>query len=95
MKIQTHKQLRVDDELRGICQSIISKVKSDEDWLKIESDDMFQVGPYEGGYSGIEQEFWFSYIDPDSKEWWFGFSLPDAKRIAEGNLLYIDLIEPT
>ena len=56
---------------------------------------MFQVGPYEGGYSGIEQEFWFSYIDPDSKEWWFGFSLPDAKRIAEGNLLYIDLIEPT
>jgi len=95
MKIRTHKQLRVDDELRGICRSILIEEKTDDDWSQIESDDMFQVGSYVGGYSAIEQEFWFSYYDTENKEWWFGFSLYDASRIADGELQYLDLLEPT
>ncbi len=55
---------------------------------------MFQAGSYCGGFSGIEQEFWFSYYDLEDKEWWFGFNLIDAKRIEAGELQYLDLIEP-
>ena len=94
MKIESHKQLTIDEDLKGICRSIISENKTDDQWTEIESDDMFQVGPYSGGYSGIEQEFWFSYYDSENKEWWFGFNLIDAKRIESGELQYLDLIEP-
>jgi len=94
MKIVSHKQLRVDEDLKQICRLIIAENKTDDQWSKIESDDMFQTGPYCGGYSGIEQEFWFSYYDSEKKEWWLGFNIIDAKRIEAGELQYLDLIEP-
>ena len=93
MRINNHKQLQADDTLRSICQDIIAQNKTDAEWAEIESDDMYQDGPYVGGYNAIEQEFWFSFFE-GGKEYWFGFGLPIAEKIATGKEYWLDLIDP-
>jgi len=95
MRIDSHEQIQVDEILRDICREIVAQGKNETQWTEVESDDMFQAGPYVGGFSKIDQEFWFSYHSPEGKEWWFGFPLRDAKRIAGGQLQFLDLFEPT
>ena len=91
MNILTHKQIQADDDIRVICRQIVEEGKNNNEWDEIESDDMFQSGPYVGGYDATEQEFWFSYYDPDGIEYWFGFSLEIATKIALGDEYYFDI----
>ena len=81
---------RVDEELRRICQGIVSEGKSEEDWALVESDDMIQVGKYEGGYDATEMEFCFS-VYMDGAEYWLQFSLEQAKEIAGNGVDMIDI----
>lgn len=94
MEIHQNKpQLRIDNELKNICEQIRRENKTIEEWYQIESDDMFQSGNYCGGFDGIEQEFCFSYYDDEGKEWWFQFSFFDIEKIISGKMLYIDMRE--
>ena len=90
---QNQPQLRIDDELINLCKMIKSENKTLEEWLQIESDDMFQSINYCGGFDGIEQEFCFSYYSGEGKEWWFQFSLFDIEEIISGKILYLYMRE--
>jgi len=94
MKIVSHNQLEVDDEFIKICKLIEIDRKTDDEWSKIESSDMFQSEKYCGGYESIEQEFCFSYFAPEGREWWFQVSIEDVHKIVAGELRYLDLHEP-
>ncbi|MCL6417874.1 hypothetical protein MIB92_19655 [Aestuariirhabdus sp. Z084] len=75
----------ITSELRTICQEIEKKDLRESQWAEIESDDMFQVGCFVGGYDADEHEFCFSYFSPNKGEYWFQFSLEVAKHISQGN----------
>jgi len=95
MKIHTNRpQLKVNDEFKEICKKILDENKSFSEWEKIESDDMFQSIHFCGGFDGIEQEFSFSYYDPNDKEWWLQLPLEEVQKVYNGELLYLELIEP-
>jgi hypothetical protein len=93
MEIDRHKQIEADEHIREICREIVAQNKSITEWDQIESDDMFQSGPYEGGYDATEQEFLFSYYDATGTEYWFDFSLEIAQKIAKGDQYFLDLRE--
>ncbi|MCB0096959.1 MAG: hypothetical protein KDE46_14620 [Caldilineaceae bacterium] len=75
--------LEVDKDIYDICQSILREGKDKEAWSKIESDDMFQFGPYIGGYDATESAFCFSYYDEHHNEFWFQLTLTEIEEIAE------------
>ncbi|HEV8262860.1 MAG TPA: hypothetical protein VGQ19_19155 [Burkholderiales bacterium] len=83
-------KLTIDDHFREIAQSILAEGRSDEEWSEIESDDMFQSGPYVGGYEATEAAFTFSYYDDDQKEYWFQLTLDEMKDVAEGKRTTIE-----
>ena len=75
--------LKITEDLRTICRQIVEENKSQAEWAEIESDDMFQLGCYTGGFDGTEEEFCFEAII-DGDEYWFQFGLEEADRIAKG-----------
>jgi hypothetical protein len=95
MEIDRKPQLQTDDDLRAICRAIVAGGKSDAEWGRVESCDMFQEGAFVGGYEACEQEFTFSYYDPVGKEWWLSFPLSIAEKIARGEEYWLDLYEPS
>ena len=84
----------VHQVLRDICSRILEESKTPEQWALVESDDMFQGGPFVGGYDADEAEFCFSYYADDGGEYWFQFSLAEAARIASGGIGDIEMREP-
>lgn len=61
-----------------MARSILGEGHTDGEWADIESDDMFQEGPYVGGCDAIEEAFPFSYYADDSRKYWF--QLRTARR---------------
>jgi hypothetical protein len=49
----------IDKYLKKICSQIIAENKSEEEWSEIESDDMFVLTAYEGGFDATEMMFCF------------------------------------
>ena len=43
MKMNEHKQLKVDEELLSLCEEIQSEGKSDKQWAEIESCNMLDL----------------------------------------------------
>lgn len=80
----------VEHELKLICKEILQENKSLEEWAEIESCDMFQLDPYNGGFESIEDEFCFSVYLPDG-EYWFQFPLKDAEKIVSGEITEIEM----
>ena len=75
----------INTDLRTICQEIENKGLQEAQWAELESDDMFQLGCFVGGYDADEQEFCFSYYAPSKAEYWFQFSIEVAINISQGN----------
>jgi hypothetical protein len=82
--------LKVDTELREICEEIVERDQSLEDWRETESDDEFQTDHYEGGYDADEDAFCFSHHAPDGEELWFQVTLAEVERIAEGEISTVE-----
>lgn len=74
----------------ALCKSILAVGKSVSEWALVESDDMFQVGPYEGGFDAGEAEFCFEVII-DGDEFWFQVPLEQITQIASGALISVDV----
>ena len=72
----------VKSELVTISKQILVEGKNCAQWAEIESSDMFQDGPYEGGYDADEESFCFSYYE-DGQEYWFQITLEEAEAIAK------------
>ena len=83
-------QLKVDTELRGLCEEIVDRDQSLEDWRETESDDEFQTDHYEGGYDADEDAFCFSHYAPDGEELWFQVTLAEVERIAAGEMSTVE-----
>jgi len=81
---------KIDDLFKEICKVIVSENKSLEEWIKVESDDMFQNDKYIGGFDADEMEFCFSMYENNS-EYWFQVSLDDINNILNGNKNIIEL----
>ncbi|MCA9117824.1 MAG: hypothetical protein KDA79_22290 [Planctomycetaceae bacterium] len=81
---------RFDDPFRDICQQILDQNKTPDEWSEIESDDMFQHGPYCGGFDATEGEFCFSLYREDG-EFWFQVSLEQVRQIVGGRLKYVTI----
>lgn len=80
----------VNENLLNILKTILSEKKTVSEWAEIESDDMFQVDNYVGGYDADEEAFCFSYYTNGS-EYWFQLTLKEVKDFVDGKLLEIDL----
>lgn len=77
-----------DDKLVEICSEIVREDRTLAEWGEIESDDMFQVGRYHGGFDSIEEAFCFSAYTDDG-EFWFQFTLEQAISICAGEMIRI------
>jgi hypothetical protein len=74
----------IEPELREICQDIVDRDQSLDEWREMESSDEFQGELYHGGFEAEEDAFCFSYDDPDGAELVFKFTLEEAEEIASG-----------
>ena len=81
---------KIDEDLKSICNQIIDANKTIEEWAEIESDDMFQVGNYEGGFDATEMMFCFS-LYKDGKEYWFQIPLNGIGDIIKGKMGEIEI----
>lgn len=81
--------LPVDADLAAIVADIVGENRAELEWAAFEGDDMFQRGPYVGGYEEPERAFTFSFDGKDG-EWWFQFTLDEARAIAEGRQTSVD-----
>jgi hypothetical protein len=79
-------------EFYGICSEIISEQKNLDEWAEIQSDDLFQVGIYEGGFSSIEMEFTFSIFLHDD-EYWFQLPLYAIPKILNKEITEVQLVK--
>ncbi len=79
----------INSDFLEICRKILSSNRSKEDWALIESDDMFQLEQYEGGFDASEEAFCFSYYTDSGQEYWFQISLEDVERILNGEITEI------
>ncbi len=73
----------LEKDFLEICKDILSEYKTLEDWRKIESDYMFQIGNYADGFDATENEFCFSVFVNDF-EYWFQLSLDEIKEVLNG-----------
>lgn len=73
-------EINIDTNLLNICKEILKENKTPEEWAEIESDDMFQIGSYVGGFDATEMEFCFSFYK-NEKEFWFQISLEEIRDI--------------
>lgn len=74
----------VNENFKRICIDIVAQDRNDDEWALVQSDDMFQLEEFEGGYEALERAFCFSYYAADSKEYWFQLTLPEIKEVADG-----------
>lgn len=74
----------IESELRDICQDIVDRDQSLDEWREMASSDEFQGERYSGGFEAEEDAFSFSYYGDDSTELFFQFSLEEAAEIASG-----------
>jgi hypothetical protein len=75
----------IEPELREICQDIVERDQSLDEWREMESIDEFQGDLYHGGFKAEEDSFCFKYLDPDGDDLVFQFSLEEAEEIAAGD----------
>ena len=80
--MSNRREFTVDDDLRAICERIVSEGLRESQWAEIESDDMFQVGDYEGGFDADEAAFCFNVQSSDG-EWWFQLTLDEIVDVVE------------
>ena len=72
-----------------LCDRIIAKKLSIDQWMEIPSSDMFQKGDYVGGFDDNEREFTFSYYS-GKDEYWFQMSLEDVGRVRRGEITEVE-----
>ena len=76
-----------------ICREIIENDLEEEEWMDVESPDMFQNHPYIGGFEAIENAFCFS-VYVNGGEYWFQLPLSDVFLIANGVKKSIEIYPP-
>lgn len=84
-------KLPVSHEFRSLCQSIWLEGKTEDQWVSIESDDMFQTDSFVGGFDSTEMEFCFSYYNESGTEFWFQLTLSQVGLVASGQIAEIDV----
>jgi hypothetical protein len=72
---------------------IVDTNRTEAEWGAVESDDMFERGPYVGGYDADERAFTFS-VHADDGELWFQFTLDEARSIVAGRVGQFALDSP-
>lgn len=82
---------RIKPELFSICKEILIDSLELKNWRLIESCDQFQTKYYSGGFDATEDEFTFSYYDPNGDEYWFQLSLSDIDSIVKGKMTEINI----
>lgn len=76
--------LPITPAFRACCAAIVAEARSLDAWALVASDDMFQIGQFEGGFDAIERAFCFSYYDPQGNEFWFQLTLAEVAAVANG-----------
>ena len=88
-------QKDIDEEILKICAEIAAINKSDDEWKKIESGDMFQTKHYCGGFEADENAFLFSYYGDDNNEYYLRLSLKDINDILDKKKNSITMSHPS
>ena len=83
--------LDISEEFRSICSRIIEDSRSLDEWIELESDDMFQTSNFVGGFDADEAEFCFSYFSSTGEEYWFQVSLEEIAAIAERSKTSVEI----
>jgi hypothetical protein len=78
---RTVERVSISNELLSIFREIIEERKTVGEWAAVESDDMFQIGNYSGGFDATENAFCFSFYNGTGEEFWFQLELDEIKKI--------------
>ena len=84
-------KLTVTKEFLEISREIENRKLTLSQWREIESSDDFQTKNYCGGFDATEDEFTFSYYNPDGTEYWFQLSLSKIIEINNRVVTEIDI----
>ena len=84
-------RLKIHSEFLLICKQIQGENLDLGNWSLIESSDQFQTSDFCRGFDATENEFSFSYYDPNGIEYWFQFPLSDVDGILKGEIKEIDI----
>ena len=68
----------------SICREIAQQVADEGFESLVWSDDMYQGGPFCGGWDPLHQRFFFSYYAPDGIDYWFDVSLDEVHAVTRG-----------
>ncbi len=77
-------QVQVDNDLLAIAREILDSNRSKAEWAEVESDDMFQLGSWCGGFEALEGAFTFSYYRNDGQEFWCTLTIEELRMLVEG-----------
>ena len=84
---------KIDTEFISICQNILNKNLTLNEWNLTESCDQFQSKKYFGGFDGTENEFTFSYYNKGGKEFWFQLPLSDVDKVISKIITEVEIRE--
>ena len=84
-------QLPIEGDFREICREIHAEVMSVGERALVWSDDMYQRGPFCGGWDPEPKRFFFSFHAPDGVDYWFSVTLWEILAIAEGERVQPEL----
>jgi hypothetical protein len=84
----------IDDRLFTICGKIVDENLTEDEWSKVESDDIFQDAHYVGGFDGTESAFCFAYTDENNAEFWFQLTLSEVKDICAKRMSFVRVRPP-
>ena len=80
----------IPEDLVLICHDILHENKTEAEWGKVESDDVFQTERFVGGFDAVEQEFCFSFYEQGT-EYWVQVSLKQVRDIVDGSVNTINV----
>lgn len=78
--------INVNQEFIMICKDILKEKRTEEEWAKFESDDMYQSESFVGGYDADEMAFCFSYYNTNGEEFWFQLTHSEIEKVVNGEL---------
>ena len=82
--------VEIESQFKDICNEILLRGWSKEEWAERESDDELHAERYSGGYDADEEAFCFSYFAADGIEYWFQVTMEEIVDLSEGRKTTVD-----
>ncbi len=86
-------RIKIDDELKSICQTILDMDKTEDEWVELESVDMFQGENHCGGFDACERLFTVGKYVNGEELYTIQFTLEQVPMITRGIMQAIQTVD--